>query len=248
MVSSFHIRNLNTHRGRLITMKDHQSFYPFHRSSISIPSKETKLLAALEPDTNIIGENFLDSDEFWRLIVLGIAFLWATNFPVIKMIYNASPELDPELYSFIRFAIAGILFLPTAISSIKMKDMILEASFIGFVLFIGYFGQAMGLQESTAGKGAFICTLQIVFVALVSGWQKQDFKPSVWVSVSLALAGTALLELQGSQAPVMGDLWLMLQPLSFGGGYILLERLIGKYPDEARAITSWKLLSIAVLR
>ena len=79
MVSSFHIRNLNTHRGRLITMKDHQSFYPFHRSSISIPSKETKLLAALEPDTNIIGKNFLDSDEFWRLIVLGIAFLWATN-------------------------------------------------------------------------------------------------------------------------------------------------------------------------
>ncbi len=222
-------------------------------------------------------ENFMESDGFWRLVILGIAFSWATNFPVIKVIYDTSPTLDASLYSALRFGIAGLLFVPTAFNgfmdnksnifkslslsdknnnrdsitstnnsdSIDYLDLMLGAAFIGFILFAGYYGQAIGLVESSAGKGAFICTLQIVFVALVSGWQKQEYKASTFITVSLALAGTALLELKGSQAPVLSDLWLGLQPLGFGGGYILLERLITKYPNYAREITAWKLLSIA---
>ena len=200
-------------------------------------------------DNLMNGEN---SEGFWKFAVLLIAFSWATNFPVIKAMYDAAPELDPSLYSAMRFGLAGTLFSPFLGNLAKMdfeeaKVLVWESFLIGLVLFLGYYGQANGLIESTAGKGAFICTLQIVWVALWKGYENQKFAAKTWVAVALAIAGTALLELQGSQAPVWGDAWLMLQPIGFGSGYVLLERVIRKFPNQARAITAVKLGSVGIL-
>jgi drug/metabolite transporter (DMT)-like permease len=64
----------------------------------------------------------------------------------------------------------------------------------------------------------------------------------------LAVAGTAFLELQGSSPPIMNDAWFLLQPLGFGTGYILLERVLKRYPDEkyVNAMTGLKMGSMAL--
>jgi len=194
-----------------------------------------------------------ESEAFWKSLVWFLAFCWATNFPVIKMMYDAAPELDPSLYSALRFGVAGLVFLPVLPSSLKRLgsekffDMTTRAVTIGMVLFAGYYGQAQGMYEgSTAGKAAFLCTLQIVWVALWKGLENKSFEIKTWASVALAVFGTALLELQGSQPPIWGDLWLMLQPIGFGSGYVLLESTIRKYPNDARGVTACKLLAVGI--
>ena len=119
------------------------------------------------------------------------------------MMYDAAPELDPALYSAMRFSLGGLVFVPFMQSLPKLdkesRDEIMFWSILtGSVLFLGYYGQAKGLIESTAGKGAFICTLQVVLVALYKGWESKSFQATTWIAVFLAVFGTGLLELQGS--------------------------------------------------
>lgn len=54
------------------------------------------------------------------------------------------------------------------------------------------------------------------------------------------------MELQGSSPPVIGDLWLILQPIGFGTGYILLESLMKQYPEAAGAVSGFKLIAVAL--
>jgi drug/metabolite transporter (DMT)-like permease len=189
----------------------------------------------------------------WKAVILGVTFVWATNFAVIKEIYGAVPSLDPALYSAIRFVAASSVFIPTVLSDLRattnMKDwldMAGRSTFIGVVITLGYFGQAKGLVTSTADKAAFLCTMQVAWVALVNSIRSREWKMQTGVVIAMATIGTALLELQGVKPPTTGDLWLLLQPIGFGSGYLLLENVIKDYPDKPSQVTAFKLFGIAL--
>ena len=93
---------------------------------------------------------------------------------------------------------------------------------------------------------SFICSMNCVWIALLQVVVSFVFKAQTWLSILLAVFGVAILELQGSDPIALGDYWLILQPIGFGTGYVLLESLMRDYPEEATAITSFKLLVIAV--
>lgn len=183
---------------------------------------------------------------FWRGVVLFICIVWSTNFVVLKEIYHAAPTLDPSLYAAIRFSLAAAVLLPRTFNSIKNTDLILGSMTIGLSIFFGYFGQSIGLQTTDAGKSAFICSLNVVWVALVSGILKKQFKVQTWISALLAVSGVALLETDGGHELTSGDLWCFMQPIGFGSGYVMLEYLIAKFPQNAGAITAFKLLATAI--
>lgn len=189
-----------------------------------------------------------DNLSFWRFLILLVVILWATNFPVIKEIYLTLPFLDASLYSAVRFTISGLIFVPVLFFSKWDKgkyEMMISSMTIGAVISVAYLGQGIGLTTSTADKGAFICMLQVVVVALVNGFREKNLNVQVWLTVVLAVAGTAFIELYGSSEMNIGDLWLMLQPMGFGTGYLLLEQVIRKYPENALEITAFKLLTVA---
>lgn len=210
-----------------------------------VPSSPKYIL----PVTNCAGVCTTENLSFWRLVILLVVILWATNFPVIKEIYITLPILDASLYSAVRFSISGLIFVPILLLANwgKIKnEMIVSSMTIGAVISVAYIGQGIGLQTSTADKGAFICMLQVVLVALVSGFREKNLNVQVWLTVVLAVAGTAFIELYGSNEMVIGDAWLMLQPMGFGTGYLLLEQVIRKYPENALEITAFKLLTVAL--
>lgn len=209
------------------------------------PQKKGTGLGSTPAGKEELSNNEDDQLPLYRGLILLVTVLWATNFAVIKEIYNAVPALDPSLYSALRFSFAGLFFLPSALSRIKNLELAVSAFFVGVFISIGYVGQGIGLETSTSDKAAFICTLQVVWVALISSVKNKEFKLQTWVSVALALVGTFTIEICGSVQPNWGDAWLMLQPLGFGTGYLLLENVINKFPEEAEAITGFKLSGIA---
>jgi len=209
---------------------------------VSISNITPNVLSSVESNTNSI----LEQPALWRGCILLITIIWATNFALIKQIYQSVPSLDPPVYSIVRFSGAAILLSPFALRKIENAELAISCMAVGAVRALAYVGQSIGLETSTADKAAFICTLQIVWVALVSGLINKKFKLQTWVSVLLSLVGTALLELHGGSAPVVGDLWLLLQPLGFGSGYLLLENLIKKNPDDLQAISAFQLIGVAL--
>jgi drug/metabolite transporter (DMT)-like permease len=182
---------------------------------------------------------------YWRLVMLGLCMLWATNFAVVKTILQ-EPGINPAIYAAARFTLAAVAMLPKIISALSNRDLVMRALLIGSCVFIAYFGQSMGMLTSTASKCAFISSMNVVWVALVSGILANKFNLQIWFSVLLSVMGAGFIELQGKSPPVIGDLWLLLQPIGFGTGFMLLERLMKVYPEAAGAVSGFKLLAVSM--
>jgi drug/metabolite transporter (DMT)-like permease len=77
-------------------------------------------------------------------------------------------------------------------------DMVLGAAAIGVSCFAGYYGQFTALSLGTASnKAAFICSLNAVWVALLTSAITRQIKLQTWVCAALAVAGVAVLEFSG---------------------------------------------------
>ena len=91
--------------------------------------------------------------------------------------------MDPSLYCALRFSIAGIVMFPNALGRLKNTDLAIRSSFIGMSVFFGYIGQTVGMQAgSTADKSAFICSLNVVWVALYTSVVSKSYRKEKHVS------------------------------------------------------------------
>ena len=70
-----------------------------------------------------------------------------------------------------------------------------------------------------------------------------------WVCAGAALAGVALLELQGLTAPVASDAVAALQPVFFGISYLRIAEAGRKYPsdDDALAMAAAQVVAVAAV-
>lgn len=193
------------------------------------------------------GEKDSNNRAFWRFVVMVICIVWSTNFAVIKSMFEAVPSMDASLYSAVRFTIAAVVMLPRTINSWGNLEMVAKSLVMSFFVFLGYYGQGVGMAlGASADKSAFICSLNCVWVALIQGLVMSGFKLQTWFSIIFAVSGVAMLELNGSMPVTSGDVWLILQPIGFGSGYLILELIMSDYPNDAAAITSFKLVFICI--
>ena len=65
--------------------------------------------------------------------------------------------------------------------------------------------------------------MNVLWVALLTSVKQMKLDPQTWFPVLIALVGAITLELHGSATPSIGDIWLLLQPIGFGTGYVLLD-------------------------
>jgi hypothetical protein len=167
-------------------------FNPFGKSLPLSEKSIVKLDAKLtEAQIEVLNSKTKSENETykWRAVVLGICIIWSTNFAVIKEIFHAAPTIDPSLYAAIRFSLAALVMLPRTFNSLGNAELVVSSMTVGLSVFFGYFGQAVGLVTTTANKSSFICSLNVVWVALLSSLIKKEFKTQTWVSALLAVLG-----------------------------------------------------------
>eukprot|EP00443_Scrippsiella_acuminata_P038054 CAMPEP_0115194052 /NCGR_PEP_ID=MMETSP0270-20121206/13875_1 /TAXON_ID=71861 /ORGANISM="Scrippsiella trochoidea, Strain CCMP3099" /LENGTH=359 /DNA_ID=CAMNT_0002607349 /DNA_START=213 /DNA_END=1288 /DNA_ORIENTATION=+ len=180
----------------------------------------------------------------WRLVILALCVIWATNFAVIKEIM-AEPGISAQLYAVSRFTVAAIALAPFLLT-LSSREVLLRGIECGSWVAFGYLGQALGLMTTTAAKSCFICTLNVVFVSLVVGFTRKKFDPQAAIAAVLAVSGVAFLELVGSQPFVLGDALSLAQPIGFGMGYVRLEQIMADSPQDANGITAVKVMIVAL--
>lgn len=204
---------------------------------------KTEALDALSAKTSDDWLNGLPSWT-WRLVILVLCMVWATNFAVIKEI-TAQPDVTTQLYAVSRFTVAAVVMAPFLLQ-LSSRKVLLQGLECGAWVSAGYMGQAVGLMTTTAAKSCFICSLNVVFVALVVGVTKRHFDTRTIGAALLAVLGVAFLELAGSQQFVIGDVFSLAQPICFGMGYIRLEQIMASSPRDAMGVTATKLLMVAL--
>jgi len=151
-----------------------------------------------------------------------IAFVWGATFTVVK---NALVDIDPFSFLFIRFGIASLLILPVLIAKKRIKTLPWKSGLIaGVFLFVGYGGQTIGLQYTTASKSGFITGLSVVLVPIfVAIFERRKMSLNAMIAVVLAATGLYLLTNPQAQSFNRGDAWTLLCAVGFALHIVTLD-------------------------
>jgi drug/metabolite transporter (DMT)-like permease len=199
-----------------------------------------------------------------RLLLLGAAALYGTNFAAVKLLVHGADSMPVGVSSTLRFGLAALATLPwllktsdndntgdattTTTSSNVALDAVKSGLEVGMWNSLGYVAQAVGLEMGTqASTSAFLCSLAVVVVPLLD-WTlgHKKLSSNQLVGTAAALAGVALLELTGTGGVTLsaGDAVSLIQPLAFGLGFWRMEAAMQRHPQEAARSTAAQLLAV----
>ena len=106
----------------------------------------------------------------------------------------------------IRYTIAAVLLGFVLISQFKKLNRYywIHGSVTGLMLALGYITQTIGCKYTTAGKNAFLTTIYVILIPLIS-WPLNKKRPHfvVFLSAVMALVGIGLLALR-NEGGVLG--------------------------------------------
>ncbi|WP_339670615.1 DMT family transporter [Dasania marina] len=186
--------------------------------------------------------------HFWGWVLLFISFVWGIEFSLVHMSLDT---LGPHTFNSLRFAIAVLsLSLYFVLARKKLwakltKNVLHHGIVLGAMLFIGFAGQTIGLQYTTASNAGFITGLNVLLVPIIALlWLKQPQQWFVWMGVALAIVGTLLLT-GGVSGFGVGELLVLLCALMFAV-HIVYTGVYAREVD-ALALTQVQLITVTVL-
>lgn len=133
-----------------------------------------------------------------EIMLLGVVIMWGYTFPLIK---NILEDIPPFAFLAYRFLLAFlVLFFIFRDHLKKINYQTIEKGFIaGIFLFLGYFGQTVGTQFTTATKTAFITGISVVMVPIFSFfWIKEKIQLNSLIGVMMAVLGLFLMNHNGT--------------------------------------------------
>src|SRR6188472_3126424 len=166
------------------------------------------------------------------LALIAVTAVWGLTFVQVK----DAVELYP-LFAFlaVRFAIAAlVLAVPASgrMSSLGRRGWIAGSS-LGLLLALGYALQTAGLARTTVSSAGFITGLYVVFTPLLGLLLfRTHVGRAVWLGVTLAVAGLAMLSGVGSGSP-RGDALVLAGAAAYSLQIALMERYAPRYDPLA---------------
>ncbi|NWF89209.1 MAG: DMT family transporter [Ignavibacteriaceae bacterium] len=132
-----------------------------------------------------------------EIALFTITIFWGVTFPIIKVALN---DVSPMIFISIRFLLAGMLLFPFLGKSLFASDLNLLKGglFLGFLYFVGFATQTVGLKYTTATKSGFITGTFVVFIPILQLIleRKAPSRGNI-IGVILVIAGLVLLSSKG---------------------------------------------------
>ena len=180
------------------------------------------------------------------LILLVVTVLAAISWMFSK---EALHEFPPLLFMACRFTLAGLLLAVPgrrALASLSAREW-RSSALVGLVFGASMSLWIMGLFNAhTLGEGAFITSLSVVLVPLLS-WLVFREKPAatLWIALPLAVTGLALLALRHGFNPDPGQLYFFAAALLLSLTFILNSRAAARI--SALALSAIQLVLVGLV-
>jgi Predicted membrane protein len=164
-----------------------------------------------------------------NLLMLVPPLIWGVAFVYQK---TGMESIGPFTFSFARFFFALLTVLPLALLFEKNNFKIIFSSkrytnlclITGFFLFCGMGLQQYALQVSLVSNVAFLSTLYVPIVAIISKFIfKKQLHWIIWVAILLCLYGSYLLSTNQSIEIQKSDSLLFIAALSFALHIIFID-------------------------
>ncbi|GKY93995.1 hypothetical protein MPSEU_000366300 [Mayamaea pseudoterrestris] len=187
-----------------------EGFLSTTRASVRRQSFVTKIKASLPDQDESLS---LQHERRNGLVVLAtVPFAWGTFEPAVRYVYAMDPPIPGFVFSTLYYLVAASALVTAAIVSentwrqnVATLTEVQRASpsswpvlggfELGLYLFLGNSLQVIGLKTIEADRAAFMLQLTTLFVPLLQ--RKVGCK--IWGSCLLALAGVAVMGLEGTE-------------------------------------------------
>lgn len=172
------------------------------------------------------------------ILLLLAAFIWGFAFVAQRV---GIKYIGSFTFNGIRFALGSISLIPLILHSQRMNKKtsrinsireektkalapLGEGIICGLVLFMGATLQQIGLEETTAGKAAFITGFYIVLVPLLGMFFGQRIKKNTWIAAILAITGLYLISVTDHFTISRGDMLVFLGSFFWAAHILLIHR------------------------
>ena len=130
-------------------------------------------------------------------LLLAAAIIWGSAFAVVK---NTLDSVPPSMMIALRFGIAALISGVILRKHLRglTRGQVLMGLLVGVLTGLAYIVQTVGLQDTTAGKNAFLTTIYVLLVPFGSAvlfHEKLDARR--YVAAVLMLLGIGILSLDG---------------------------------------------------
>lgn len=167
------------------------------------------------------------------------AAIWGFAFVVVK---DSVDTIPPVYMVAIRYTIAAVVLGFVLIPQLKKlnRHYWIHGAITGLMLAAGYITQTIGCKYTTAGKNAFLTTIYVILIPLIS-WPLYKKRPHfvVFLSAVMALVGIGLLALRNEGAALgfnVGDILTLICGLFYAFHIIFTA----KYSqDKNPVILTW---------
>lgn len=148
------------------------------------------------------------------------AAIWGSTFFLVK---NSLDNIDPVTLVAYRFLLATLFMLPFVFRK-KVFQNFKNGFFLGFLLWLLYIPQTIGLKYTTASNSGFITGLFVVFVPIFSFFMfKKNVSRQKTVSVIIAAVGLWFLT-GGLKTLNMGDLLTLIAAVTYALHIIFADK------------------------
>lgn len=176
-------------------------------------------------------------------------FIWATAFPVTKIIGD---ELSPNSVSLIRCATAAVFMLVVG-GSFGMKKpasgkdglTFAAAGIMGFALYLIFFTKGIGTLTSATSSVIIALTPVMTAIAATKVFKEKINKVG-WAAIGIAFVGVMILMFwQGTLSVNEGILWTLLGAVMFAT-YNIISRFLTKKGYSSIEIVAYGMLAGAL--
>ena len=174
------------------------------------------------------------------------ALLFGSNQVVIKQVTDTG--LDDFTQMFLRFGIASFMLLPFVYKGVRSPQgtQMAAASFqLGSLLAIGYLLQIIGIDGTTAARGALTSTFTVLSVPVFANLSGQRVPWYTWPASLMGVVGVALLTNSGGD-PTYADALCVLSATVFGYHMHVSGVVAPKFEDQELPFVAMQLGVVGV--
>ena len=183
---------------------------------------------------------------FYMGMLLLVTFFWGVTFPVVKFALQFS---SPDTFLALRFLIASAvmgLFLRSGRKNLN-RNTVLHGIMAGFLLFLGYYFQTVGLDYTSAAASGVITGVYVIILPVLSYVYLSSRISRVDILASLiAFSGLILMSISSGTygTTLLGNLLTLICGIAYAFQIIYVSKHSSKL--DSSAFTFYQLAFVTV--
>lgn len=181
----------------------------------------------------------------YKLLIVLATLIWGSSFVIVKDTTNV---ISPAWILVFRFTLAAVLLAIVFIKKRALffkKDYVFLGALFGFLMFMGYYLQTIGITDTTPGKNAFLTGTYCVMVPFLA-WIISRKRPHLYnvAAAVICVVGIGLVSLGSGFSMSFGDALTLCCAVFYG----LHICVVAKYSQgkDIYVLTMWQFAFVAL--